>query len=68
MFVSWDTIPLIVSKGFVQNYTVTYQSVTTCTHGVGGATVTLNTLQTVGREAKSIDKNLKRFLKEIYQM
>ena len=26
MFVSWDTIPLTVSRGFVQNYTVTYQS------------------------------------------
>ena len=26
MFVSWDTIPLTVSRGFVHNYTVTYQS------------------------------------------
>ena len=26
MFVSWDTIPLTVSRGFVQNYTITYQS------------------------------------------
>ena len=26
MFVSWDTIPLNVSRGFVQNYTVTYRS------------------------------------------
>ena len=26
MFVSWDTILLTVSRGFVQNYTVTYQS------------------------------------------
>ena len=26
MFVSWDTIPLTVSRGFVQNYTVTYRS------------------------------------------
>ena len=25
MFVSWDTIPLTVSRGFVQNYTVTYR-------------------------------------------
>ena len=26
MFVSWNTIPLTVSRGFVQNYTVIYQS------------------------------------------
>ena len=26
MLVSWDTIPLTVSRGFVQNYTVTYRS------------------------------------------
>ena len=26
MFVSWDTIPLTASRGFVHNYTVTYQS------------------------------------------
>ena len=26
MFVSWDIVPLTVSRGFVQNYTVTYQS------------------------------------------
>ena len=26
MFVIWNTIPLTVSRGFVQNYTVTYRS------------------------------------------
>ena len=26
IFVSWDKIPLTVSRGFVQNYTVTYRS------------------------------------------
>ena len=50
MFVSWDTIPLTVSRGFVQNYTVTYRSHTD--------TQILNEVTVVGSQNNAMIANL----------